>query len=297
MPVLPFLDQVPVLNAFLSPPRALRPVLGLALGLGLAGVGAPAAACPQWQMTGQQVSFSAGQLMTPQTLSVVAGGDVNLGNCQSVPGNGYVITQPDFDLSLSDLGANATLVLQVAGQCDTVLLVNDSGGRWHFDDDSAGDLNPRITISGAQKGVFDIWVGTYNPSTCPATLSLQLAGGQIAPQQQPQQQPQPQPQPVQPSPSQGTAPLPTCPQGYVFVNGICDLAQQQPVCPQGYAWTGSVCQPTQQPVCPQGMVFANGACQPGQAGQMQPQPGGEACPAGQERILGVCQSPMGTPVN
>jgi len=47
------------------------------------------------------------------------------------------------------------------------------------------------------------------------------------------------------------------------------------------------------------MVFANGACQPGQQGQTQPQPnsGTEACPAGQERILGVCQSPMGTPVN
>lgn len=293
MPVLPFQDHVPVPNGFLSPPRALRSALSLALGFGLAGLAAPAVACPQWQMTGQQVSFSAGQLMTPQTLSVVAGGDVNLGNCQSVPGNGYVITQPDFDLSLSDLGANATLVLQVAGQCDTVLLVNDSTGHWHFDDDSAGDLNPRITITGAQNGVYDIWVGTYNPSTCPATLSVTLAGGQSAPAPaNPPQTP-----PVQPAPPQGAAPLPTCPQGYVFVNGICDLAQQQPVCPQGYVWTGSVCQPTQQPVCPQGMVFANGACQPGQQGQTQSQSGAEACPAGQERILGVCQDPMGTPVN
>lgn len=306
MPVLSFQDAVPVPRSVSLKNPGRWSGLALALAVVMGWGASPAAACPQWQMTGRQVSYSAGQLLSPQTLSVVAGGDVNLANCQSVPGSGYVITQPDFDLTLSDMSGSAALVLQVAGQCDTVLLVNDSTGRWHFDDDSAGNLQPRIEIAGAQNGVYDIWVGTFAPSNCQATLSLQLAGGQMQPMPSspPQNQPQNQPPipPVQPGPSQvpsqGAAPMPTCPQGYVFANGVCEVAQQQPVCPQGYVWTGAVCQPSQQPVCPQGMVFANGVCQSGQQqGQVQPQPGAEGCPAGQERILGVCQNPAGTPVN
>jgi hypothetical protein len=93
--------------------------------------GAPASACPDWRLTGQQIAFTGAQLAAPQVREVIAGGNVDLGGCTQLPGNEYVMDRPDFDLALSGMGAGSSLVLQVTAQCDTVLLVNDWSGRWH----------------------------------------------------------------------------------------------------------------------------------------------------------------------
>jgi hypothetical protein len=52
------------------------------------------------------------------------------------------------------------VVLQVQAQCDTTLLAHGSDAQWHFDDDSAGSLQPRLTVpSAALNGRLDLWVG------------------------------------------------------------------------------------------------------------------------------------------
>ena len=146
----------------------------LAATLGAAGL-AHAQSCPDVaqsgaQITGTAVSLSGGGM----TADVIAGGNIDLGTCGTVEGHGYIIEAPDFELQASGI-TGATLTLSVLGGCDTVLLVNDSSGQWYFDDDSAGNLNPQVTVSGAGDGTYDIWVGTYGQEICEAMLLLAIA--------------------------------------------------------------------------------------------------------------------------
>jgi len=50
----------------------------------------------------------------------------------------------------------------VTGNGDTGLVVNDPAGEWHCNDDSYGGVNPTITIGGALKGQYDVWVTSYS---------------------------------------------------------------------------------------------------------------------------------------
>jgi len=157
-----------------------RPLtLGLAAAFGTLGANA-ALACPDWSLTGAQLSYTSDQLWVPQGHSVIAGGNVNLANCPQ-PGAGWVITQPDFDLLLTDNAAGRDIEFRVTAGCDTILLINDAGGQWHFDDDSGGNMNPLIRLAAAPAGGYDIWVGTFAPSSCEATLTLESFGGAYAP--------------------------------------------------------------------------------------------------------------------
>ena len=131
-------------------------------------------ACPDWSLQGTPISYGSEQLWAPQAIDVVAGGNVNLANC-SIEGYGWVITQPDFDFNFSENDAGRELELRVEGSCDTVLLVNDASGTWHFNDDDR-ELNPGIRIPNAPAGAYDIWVGTYDQQTCQARLILETFG-------------------------------------------------------------------------------------------------------------------------
>ncbi|MCB1406016.1 MAG: hypothetical protein KDK01_07065 [Rhodobacteraceae bacterium] len=170
-----------------APTKGARQAVAALVIAGTSLVSAAAMACPDWQLTGQQLNYSADQLWTPQTLSVVAGGADNLRNCPQ-PGVGYVATRPDFDLTFTQNGAARDLEFRVNASCDTVLLVNDARGQWHFDDDGGDGLNARLRLTNAPEGAYDIWVGTYGSSTCQATLTLETFGGTpggvVAPPQQ-----------------------------------------------------------------------------------------------------------------
>ncbi|MEZ5750912.1 MAG: LCCL domain-containing protein [Paracoccaceae bacterium] len=148
-------------------------ILALTLGAGAAH------ACPDWTGHGEQLTYGAAQLVGGQATMVVAGGDVDLSQC-NIPGAtyGHVITSPDFDLSLTDNPDGQALILSVQGECDTILLVNDAAGTWHFGDDTDGSLDPSIIIPAAPVGAYDIWVGTFGAQTCNATLSVAMEGGE-----------------------------------------------------------------------------------------------------------------------
>lgn len=164
--------------------------LGLAA---LASLAAGAAmACPNPGLNGQSLNFSAQQLLNERDFAVTAGGGQDLASCGGVPGNGHVATSPDFTLTLSANLPNRDLVMRVAGQCDTVLLVRGPNGQWHYNDDSNG-FDPRVQIGGAPTGEYDIWVGTFGPSLCGSTLFVQTSGGGLQPIPLPQPLPLPLP--------------------------------------------------------------------------------------------------------
>jgi hypothetical protein len=133
-----------------------------------------ALACPSVSdPAGMTIATTGEDLWSPNSYGVAAGGDIDLDACPSVPGTGMVVSGPDFEFQLSGLAGYNLLQLRVVGDCDTVLLVNDSTGQWHFSDDFNGAVHPVIDIVGASDGVFDVWVGTYGSEICSAELTLE----------------------------------------------------------------------------------------------------------------------------
>ncbi len=93
-------------------------------------------------------------------VSLQAGGPISapqlLGpNCQ-----GMVADAPDVRVVLQGT-SRADMQIDVNSAADTTLIVLLPNGDWYCDDDTVG-LNPAATLS-AFSGVYDIWVGTYDP--------------------------------------------------------------------------------------------------------------------------------------
>jgi hypothetical protein len=130
-----------------------------------------ALACPDVSLSGAGLSYSSDEAYTPRGHAVTAGGSANLAGC-TVPGIGHVAIAPDFELTFRGNAMGRALEFRVEGQCDTVLLVNDARGDWHFNDDDVS-LHPRIRIESAPEGVYDIWVGTFDPAMCGANLIIE----------------------------------------------------------------------------------------------------------------------------
>jgi hypothetical protein len=131
-----------------------------------------AASCPDYGQNGASYSFTSDDLYSEQRLRVAAGGEVNLANCGSVPGVGYVAEAPDFTIQYQTNGGY-NLRLRSQGSCDTVLLVNDAAGNWFWDDESGDGPDSHIMLANTASGYIDVWVGTYNDEICDATLLLE----------------------------------------------------------------------------------------------------------------------------
>ena len=71
--------------------------------------------------------------------------------------------------------------VQAVGHAD---LVQAPDGEWSFNDDADG-LNPALRIENADRGAYDIWVGTYGDDNCHATLAMETFPS-ISPRPQPQ---------------------------------------------------------------------------------------------------------------
>lgn len=133
-----------------------------------------AQACPDYALNGTQIEVSAGQLYSPKSAKVQAGGAVSLDSCSAVPGSGQVSKRPDFTIRYVGGNGRMRLEFRVNSECDAVLLVNLPDGSWLYDDDSNGNADPKISVSAARDGLYDVWVGRLgSTSLCNATLTLE----------------------------------------------------------------------------------------------------------------------------
>lgn len=129
------------------------------------------AACPDYSLNGTQATYSSDQLYTPVRRTLTAGGDMDLAQCNDVPGTGWVTRQPDYTIRITGNSARRRrLQFRTQADCDTVLLVNTPTASWVFDDDGGDGLNAKVDIQQAADGIYDVWVGTSGADGCQATM-------------------------------------------------------------------------------------------------------------------------------
>lgn len=132
--------------------------------------GVAAARCPDYAQNGSGHSVSSESLYSETRMSVRAGGGVDLGTCSEAPGVGHVSEAPDFTLNYERTGSY-NVRFRSQGNCDTVILINDAAGNWHWDDDTGPDAE--VTLGNPKSGYIDVWVGTYGGELCNATLVME----------------------------------------------------------------------------------------------------------------------------
>ncbi len=109
----------------------------------------------------------------PSRHDVTAGGDVDLAACFGGTAKGWVTRQPDFVVmyrTLKDGPSAETLTFRTDSVADTILLINDPNGQWHFNDDGGGGKNAKISFPRAAKGRYDVWIGTFSKGNAQAKL-------------------------------------------------------------------------------------------------------------------------------
>lgn len=145
------------------------------------GLGTAAFACPDANLAAVAVSYDAAALGAMPSVSVVAGGDVALDQCgMGSLGLGQFRAAPDHSFRIDGDGEPA-LVLAVTSGCDAALLARTGDGRWLFNDDGNGNLDPRLTLAGAAlEGQVDVWVGSFAGQDCAAILQIAGAGAGLA---------------------------------------------------------------------------------------------------------------------
>jgi hypothetical protein len=135
------------------------------------GTTASSPGTPDWMLdpTYGDVRLEQGFLPDPHAVSLRAGGslEVDVGSCDY----GYVADAPDVDFYYETPGST-TLYVYVDGADDTTLLINEPDRTWSCDDDGYTGTNPIVEITGADDGLYSIWVGTYSDDLTNATLYI-----------------------------------------------------------------------------------------------------------------------------
>jgi hypothetical protein len=164
----------------------------------LLSVGIAAAQSWQLQPSFGTMRLTAGFMPDPRSVNVVAGGPVRTrhGGCAA-----HVAQNPSVRLHYA-AGRHPLYISAMSG-ADTTLLVNLPNGQWVCNDDTNG-FNPAIHLPRPLAGQYDIFVGTYNAGTAPATLLVsELPPGATqapVPQYRPAA-PAPRYQPARPAPA------------------------------------------------------------------------------------------------
>ena len=107
------------------------------------------------------------------TISLVAGGEFDSSDISSAC-RGMIYDRPDYVFNVTTSGTDA-LLIAAASDSDTTVVVYGPDNRWYCDDDSAGGLNPIVTIGRAMAGRYAVWVGTHNGGYANAVLGASLA--------------------------------------------------------------------------------------------------------------------------
>ena len=139
----------------------------------LGSTSAVLAGCPDYGKSGQKFDFSAEDAYSAKSYTIEAGGNVDLSECAKLPGEGWVTEAPDFTFKLTANPNKRAIEFKVTSKCDSVLLVNTPTSKWLFDDDSNGALDPKLRISSATTGYYDIWIGNTEKGYCDATLKVE----------------------------------------------------------------------------------------------------------------------------
>lgn len=123
------------------------------------------------------VALRTGFTPDPRVVSLRAGGDIDASNAGSGC-SGFITAAPDVRLVYT--AGSLPLIISVAADSDTTLVVNGPDGRFYCDDDGGvGALNPSVRFNNPQSGRYEIWVGTYRSGgTQPARLHISELGSQ-----------------------------------------------------------------------------------------------------------------------
>jgi hypothetical protein len=123
------------------------------------------------------VNLSGGFTPDPHRVSLRAGGSLDVSDSLS-DCRGYITNAPDVRLSFSAGGL--PLIISVASNADTTLVINAPDGSFYCDDDGGvNGQNPSVRFNAPSSGQYDIWVGTYSPGSNPsATLHISEVSSQ-----------------------------------------------------------------------------------------------------------------------
>jgi len=108
-------------------------------------------------------SIAPGFTPDPLQIAITSGGDLSVPKMNLAEGCvGFATSTPDYIIQIT--GAMDFLSFFNEGDGDTGLVINDPNGTWFCDDDSHTDTNPKVSLSNAQPGQYDIWVTSYTAS-------------------------------------------------------------------------------------------------------------------------------------
>jgi hypothetical protein len=127
-----------------------------------------------------ETALRAGFSPDPFTVDLQSGGPIRANTLRDNSGGnavrdgrcaGNIADAPDFSLNFTP--GSLPLIISVASDTDTTLVINGPDGRWYCDDDSGVGTNPSIRWQSPQSGQYDIWVGTWgSTSVRPAELHI-----------------------------------------------------------------------------------------------------------------------------
>ncbi len=112
-------------------------------------------------------AIASGFTPDPLVVQVRSGGSID---AQSInPGcKGFIASAPDLRLQFA--AGQLPLIISVASEADTTLVVHGPEGGWFCDDNSGQNRrNPSLRFNRPQSGQYDIWIGA------PASNSLEAA--------------------------------------------------------------------------------------------------------------------------
>ncbi len=122
------------------------------------------------------ISLSAGFADDPRVINVTAGGRLNAASIDSAC-VGSVANSPDVRLNYE--AGELPLIISVASDADTTLVINGPDGSWYCDDDSGEGSNPSVRFNNPGSGQYDIYVGHYQQGrSIPARLHISELGSQ-----------------------------------------------------------------------------------------------------------------------
>ena len=151
--------------------QAFKPFAAAAVALTCLAIGPVRAQNVDLDPSYGTTDLASGFQPDPLVIQVQSGGSID---AQSInPGcKGFIASAADMRVNFT-AGA-LPLIISVASDADTTLVVNDAQGNWLCDDDSGnGALNPSITIANPVSGQYDVWVGTFQSGpTQKATLNV-----------------------------------------------------------------------------------------------------------------------------